>query len=109
MSFFEFHAKYLKDGFVYDDEFRKTIVDEHMDGDNWIIRRSYSASGHTIEEHFSIQEVDQYDIVHLICYLKLIVQSHDAPVVDSREKIFVPRLWRGPDLYVPSLYDRGIY
>ncbi|KAK9437122.1 hypothetical protein VB005_11940 [Metarhizium brunneum] len=91
-------AKYLREEIIGDVEFSKSIAEARSVGNQWILRRSYSKHPHTIQEEFRIEVRDQE---HVRCTLKLNVMGHDAPREDTREKIFKPRAWCGPELYVP--------
>ncbi|KID78692.1 uncharacterized protein G6M90_00g027610 [Metarhizium brunneum] len=98
MSGLDLLARYLRDGLFDDADFANSFVQDQESDSNWALRRSYSAQGHTIREHFNIQLFDQDDIPLVKCSLKLFIQSPDAPQDDTREKIFKPRSWFGPDL-----------
>ncbi|KID66219.1 hypothetical protein MBR_09430, partial [Metarhizium brunneum ARSEF 3297] len=88
-------AKYLREEIIGDVEFSKSIAEARSVGNQWILRRSYSKHPHTIQEEFRIEVRDQE---HVRCTLKLNVIGHDAPREDTREKIFKPRAWCGPEL-----------
>ncbi|KAH0593435.1 hypothetical protein MHUMG1_08892 [Metarhizium humberi] len=88
-------AKYLREEIIGDVEFSKSIAEARSVGNQWILRRSYSKHPHTIQEEFRIEVRDQE---HVRCTLKLNVMGHDAPREDTREKIFKPRAWCGPEL-----------
>ncbi|EFY90542.1 hypothetical protein MAC_03320 [Metarhizium acridum CQMa 102] len=98
MSGLDLLARYLRDGLFDDADFANSFVQDQESDSNWTLRRSYSAQGHAIREHFNIQLFDQDDIPLVKCSLKLFIQSLDAPQDDTREKIFKPRSWFGPDL-----------
>lgn len=103
MSLLAVLAKYLREEIIGDVEFSKSIAEARSVGNQWILRRSYIQHPHIIQEEFRIEVRDQE---HVRCTLKLNVPGHDAPREDTREIIFKPHAWCGPELYVTCRTQR---
>jgi hypothetical protein len=100
MNLPELHAKYLRDELLGSDEFKESIAYESVHGALWTLHRSYSVRSHNLEEHFDIKLLDQDHTPLVRCALKLVVPNNDATQDDAREKLFKPRIWFGPEMYV---------
>ncbi|KID94388.1 hypothetical protein MAJ_09665, partial [Metarhizium majus ARSEF 297] len=100
MRLLELHDKYLQHGLFDDPEFVNSVTEESVTGCHWTLRRSYTIDGHAIEEQFDIQLFDRDHVPHVRCGLRLVVRGYEAPQEDSRNKIFMPGKWIGPNLEV---------
>ncbi|OAQ74372.1 hypothetical protein VFPPC_01894 [Pochonia chlamydosporia 170] len=100
MDSFGLRAKFLQDGLLDNVDFVNSITEESIEDTHWTLCRSYTVRSHVIEEEFDIQLSDGDKTPHVECALKVTIRSKDAPQDDTREKIFKPRRWFGPDLEV---------
>lgn len=85
---------------VQNPDFAKFVTEESISGDQWILRLSYTDQNHAVtEDHFDIQVIDHHPLPHVICGLTRFIQN-DGPRIDTRQALFKPGKWLGPELYV---------
>ena len=94
------HDKFVRYELVQNPDFEKFITGESISDNQWTLRLSYTDQNHArIEDHFDIEVIDHRFLPHVTCSLTRFMHR-GGPRNDTREALFKPWKWLGPEMYV---------